>query len=122
MHVRRYFNRALRLRIIAGDVPGWLERHSRRNYLIAKYKSVLPWVDAQAIISIHEHAYAMTKKTGRKHVVDHIVPLNHPRVCGLTVPWNLRVVPDEVNSLKSNAWCDWHGDLFEEPEQFSLWR
>jgi hypothetical protein len=33
----------------------------------------------------------------------HIVPLNHPYVCGLHVPWNMRVVPWRVNASKGNA-------------------
>ena len=39
--------------------------------------------------------------------VDHIVPLAHPLVCGLNVPWNLRRVPCHENKAKSNNyWPD----------------
>ena len=68
------------------------------------------------------------------HEVDHIVPLKHPLVCGLNVPWNLKAIGRIPNQQKSNHWwpnCPDHlcpvgnlpVDMFgfnDEPHQLTL--
>jgi len=58
------------------------------------------------IRQIYQIAITMSKTTGEQYVVDHIVPLRSEHVCGLHVPWNLRVIPQQENLLKSNKLID----------------
>lgn len=64
-----------------------------------------PWLSRKQkteIRQLYEIAITMTKTTGEQYVVDHIVPLRSDVVCGLHVPWNLRVITQEENLIKSN--------------------
>ena len=68
-----------------------------------------PWVTVEQKREIRELyliAQRMTKTTGERYVVDHIVPLISDAVCGLHVPWNLRVITQEENLKKSNKLVD----------------
>lgn len=66
----------------AGATPAWLTDEQQA-----------------AIVAIYRDAASRDTP----HHVDHIIPLNHPDVCGLHVPWNLQVLTAEENLRKSNS-------------------
>jgi len=77
----------------------------RRKHRIATPK----WLTRRQkseIRQLYQIAMTMTKTTGEQYVVDHIVPLRSEFVCGLHVPWNLRVITREENLAKSNQVVD----------------
>jgi len=62
-----------------------------------------PWMDSEQFREIYDRAADLSRQTGIKHSVDHIVPLRHPLVCGLHVPWNLQVLTLAENKSKTNT-------------------
>ncbi len=64
-----------------------------------------PWISIEQkaeMRMLYQTAMMLSKTTGEAYVVDHIVPLRSEVVCGLHVPWNLRVITREENLKKSN--------------------
>lgn len=62
----------------------------------ARINATPPWADKRAILAMYESAV----KSGM--TVDHIIPLNHPLVCGLHVHQNMQLLTPSENSIKGN--------------------
>lgn len=117
-----YSRPAMKRRILAGDIPKWILTSNRRDYITQAILATCYWVTKAELREIDALAKLETRLSGVLHVVDHDIPLNHPRVCGLTTPPNLKVIPWKQNATKGNAWCEWHGELFDQPEQLRLFQ
>lgn len=80
---RLRYHDAKRLAAQRVATPRWLTRTQRRK-----------------MKALYFEAKRETEHTGIVHHVDHIVPIQGKLVCGLNVPWNMRVVPAAVNASK----------------------
>ena len=81
------------------------EKESRRRS--SKLNATPTWLSQEQLSQI-EYLYWLSKDleltSGQKYHVDHIVPLQGRHVCGLHVPWNLQVIPAEINLSKGNKY------------------
>lgn len=111
---------SMRRRLLEGGRAALPPSFAASNWIVARILATVPCADFVEIRKVYREADRLTQRTGVKHNVDHIVPLNHPRVCGLHVHWNLRAIPAGPNMAKSNYWCPEQRELFDGPEQLRL--
>lgn len=80
----------------------------------AKIKNAQPsWSSESVIEDFYWWAGEITRVCGENHQVDHIIPLQSDKVCGLHCEQNLQIIPRTQNQSKGNRW--WPGmDGFEE--------
>ena len=75
-----------------------------------KHRTATPlWlsnIEKAQIRAIYAQCITLSRTTGVQYAVDHIYPLRSEVVCGLHVPWNLRILTREENLRKSNAMPD----------------
>jgi hypothetical protein len=104
----------------------WVDRNREKKYAInkkheaghpqarqaryakhrAQKKGATPtWLTPEQLTEIrnfYSRASNLSKESGIRHHVDHIIPLTHPEVCGLHVPSNLQVLTESENTRKKN--------------------
>ena len=75
-----------------------------------RFRQATPkWLSAEQKMEVrlkYRLAIELSRRTGVRHAVDHIVPLQGETVCGLHVPWNLEVLTQEENLKKYNRLVD----------------
>ena len=81
---------------------------------LIKRNATPKWTEdfSNEISEYYLHAKDCEMVTGEVYEVDHIIPLQGKGVCGLHVPWNLQVLPRDLNRKKGNS-C-------EETTSFSI--
>ena len=75
-----------------------------------RFRDATPkWLTAEDKMEIrlkYRLAIEMSRATGIRHAVDHVIPLQGETVCGLHVPWNMEVITQEENLKKYNRLVD----------------
>lgn len=87
-------------------LPNWRRCSIQAARNAAKISATPQWLTKQQkadIAKVYLDAAMLTKQTGVKHEVDHVIPLRGETACGLHVAWNLRAIPAHKNRLKSNS-------------------
>lgn len=83
----------------------WIrENAGKKNAHTAKrraaQKQATPkWLTQKQLAEIQQFYIEATKMN---MVVNHIIPLTNPLICGLHVPWNLQLLTESENSSKNN--------------------
>lgn len=106
MSVLDYHRPKTKRRLLCGESVNWIEN---RPFQTAKYikQCVLSfpfWVKHADFLPLEVEKQRRQEETGLRFHLDHVIPLNHPDVCGLSVPENIRVVPAGHNMTKGNKW------------------
>lgn len=72
------------------------------NRRATKKQATPKWANLFFIAEAYSLAKLRERVCGGKWHVDHLIPLQSKRVCGLHVEHNLRVIPESENMRKSN--------------------
>jgi hypothetical protein len=91
--------------------PVWLsidrsiavKRYVSYRYWIKVWLATPMWATRDPIAKIYKEA-AKRRAAGEDVVVDHVVPLSSPIVCGLHCDENLEIIGRVPNAHKSNKW------------------
>jgi len=86
--------------------------HKKENRAYYNYKEAIrratkknstpEWAELEKIEVLYEKAKWLESLTGMRYDVDHVIPLQNDKVCGLHVWSNLQILEKGINCMKSN--------------------
>lgn len=74
-----------------------------RKRQAAKINAIPKWYEQEEVEKLYEQSRLLTKMTGILHHVDHIIPLQNAKVCGLHCMSNLQILTAQENQTKGNV-------------------
>ena len=96
--------------------PDYFKDYMKNNwYKYLEYASRRRWIKENATLKLTEDqiqqmrdmywlAKDLNAVSGEIYEVDHIIPLRGKDICGLHVPWNLQILPRDLNRSKNNRY------------------
>lgn len=93
-----------------------IEQNIKTQLRRSRVRQATPdWLDTSLLSPFYSCAMEKTQKSKTSFSVDHFYPIKSEIVCGLNVPWNLRIISWKENSAKHNRMPeDFYGDQFHE--------
>ena len=79
-----------------------IERYRANKRRAMKLKATPSWSEKEKIKILFKKVKWLESLTGKKYHVDHIIPLQNDKVCGLHVWQNLQILEMKLNIAKSN--------------------
>lgn len=113
-----YIRTKTKVKLLRGEHVHWIwfqSQRLQRDYVRNCVLSAPLWIKRTDFAGLEAERDRLMRVSGVIHELDHMTPVSHPLVCGLTVPWNIEVRTRADNGRKGNRWdCGNQSTLFPE--------